>query len=847
MRGFAFILFITSLSLCQDLMGQESAADIERYVSGGDTWLSDRLMMHWNTHATDHYINLETYSKSTGKAPVPTLMMNGHRHWSCNYANPRIEDLKPRFEDSRGLWLQNVSTPDSIWEWAAIKNTGCVVSNTNTKICETALQIAKHWQDTGDERYARSAWSVLYVYMTGLIHTNVPTDISSKHSYQHLYGIQTMQAISESTLPPLTHTYEILRPWIAELENRPQAIDSIEAGFKRWADVIQQQGNKTTNWDVLQAGLILDVAVILQPNAHYKDGKGQEYYLNIFEHDDTQYQLGIEQLLLTSYNPETGIWPECPSYSLMVLENVADFVKTYRERLNLNLCDRIPIIGKAARANIEYIFPDSLILGFGDTHVEPLNQNLYDKLGIDMKTLNPSRSFYSETASWLVQRSGMDRMGSLAFAISGALGQHMHASGPSLELYGRGLRIAPDAGMGLTRYGTPNYEEYYTQFPAHNTVCINGISTYPCMTGTLPFKVLLNEERKINGNGDATVQAAEVTMAEPKTSGEQQRLVVMVSTSASTGYFIDVFRSKSSKTNTCHDYFYHNLGQDMVIYDANTEEPLQMTAVTTLAPSVTTPLKAYEYLKSGKKNATTSDLKVIYTIHPDFNFMTEKAKSYWPGDITMTQWMRGESNRTTFQCLAPATENLKLVEDLPYDVLFKKGSDLNETNTFIARQAGEAWTHPFVSVFEPASQDLPGTIKCVSWPQVTATNGAVYNNSVAILVEHKDGQCQLIVSSDSKDAIVHVMGWKFTGRLNVVALKKKADQSGYVLAADLNEDLRCDESDSIILQNHIMEIEEITDPDKLVIADTNCDGKISVADVTSILAGLADPTLQLIK
>ena len=50
-----------------------------------------------------------------------------------------------------------------------------------------------------------------------------------------------------------------------------------------------------------------------------------------------------------------------------------------------------------------------------------------------------------------------------------------------MELYGKGLPLGPDAGIGLTLYSGQDYLEYYSQFPAHNTVCVDGISAYPVM------------------------------------------------------------------------------------------------------------------------------------------------------------------------------------------------------------------------------------------------------------------------------------------------------------------------------------------------------------------------------
>lgn len=66
----------------------------------------------------------------------------------------------------------------------------------------------------------------------------------------------------------------------------------------------------------------------------------------------------------------------------------------------------------------------------------------------------------------------------------------MHANGISMELYGKGYVLGPDAGIGLYLYSGLDYAEYYSQFPSHNTVCVDGISSYPVMKSNHSFDLL---------------------------------------------------------------------------------------------------------------------------------------------------------------------------------------------------------------------------------------------------------------------------------------------------------------------------------------------------------------------
>ena len=64
----------------------------------------------------------------------------------------------------------------------------------------------------------------------------------------------------------------------------------------------------------------------------------------------------------------------------------------------------------------------------------------------------------------------------------------------------------------------------------------------------------------------------------------KQRPTAIVKTSAKGGYYIDVFRSmKMEGGDKMHDYFYHNLGQEMKVMDAATGKPLDMKPTEELA------------------------------------------------------------------------------------------------------------------------------------------------------------------------------------------------------------------------------------------------------------------------
>lgn len=60
--------------------------------------------------------------------------------------------------------------------------------------------------------------------------------------------------------------------------------------------------------------------------------------------------------------------------------------------------------------------------------------------------------FINPNVSWLVQRNGMHPRNSLMISLNGSEGNHMHANGISMELYGKGYVLGPDTGIKAFLY-----------------------------------------------------------------------------------------------------------------------------------------------------------------------------------------------------------------------------------------------------------------------------------------------------------------------------------------------------------------------------------------------------------
>lgn len=756
---------------------------VEKYSSKGPEWLTSRLQMYWKSHATDVYIRGEYYDHAGGeKAPAPTVMYTGARSHATIYRRPKLEDITPYHEDTKGMYLANTSLNGEPLEWVSISKTGRMIESINSEIMGIARDAAFLWWLTGKEEYASMAASVFDTYMTGIYYRNVPIDLNNGHQ-QTLVGMSSFEVIHEDIIKSLVPLYDFLYKYLRE--KKPEKMDIYASAFKKWADNIIANGVPHNNWNLMQARFVMDIALILENNALYADGKGREYYIDYIINQSSIRQWSLKQLAEYGYDSNTGIWAECPGYSSVVVGDYAQFVTLFDRNLGHDLIKDIPVISKAVSAMPQYLFPNMMQVGFGDTHPSYLRTDIFKymianaqqhgkkdeeehftrmlklfdpnaekvsagqgKMPIAVTSffsdkplkLNPKTeagkiddyvtpSFYAPNVSWLVQRNGMDKENSLMISLNGSDGNHMHANGIGMELYGKGLPLAPDAGIGTMGYSGLDYLEYYSQFPSHNTVCVDGISSYPVMKSNHAFKVKnLYPESGVKVPYQP-VSYSEVYFREPESYSDQTRLNGIINTSDSTGYYVDIFRSRKVEGgDKMHDYFYHNMGQVMILKAADgTDLNLQPTQELAFAGAH---LYAYSYIYDKKSAQTDKNIKAEYTINmPDKN------------DITMNMWMKGEKDREVFSALSPMTEGISRIKGMPYDI--KK----QPTLTFVARQKGEAWTRPFVSIFEPVTKSSPSVISSVEYPLVISDGQS--NSNIAVVVNLKDGRKDLILSSDT--------------------------------------------------------------------------------------------------
>ena len=751
-------------------------AKIENVMSQVDKhpdWLYSRLHMFWKTNASDVFVNGEAFAHPGGeRAAEPTVKYNGTRGFESQYNRPKLEDLVPYDDDEQGN-VTYVNKVTGKMEKTSPAKTGCNIAGVNRYIVGIARDAARIYAATGDMRYGQMAAKVFDVYMKGIAYRNVPIDLNHGHQ-QTLVGMTTFEVIHEDVINELTQMYPLIKPLVKD----DQAV--IESGFKKWAENIIANGVPHNNWNLFQADFIVKIALVLQDNQAYADGKGKQYYLDYIVNQNSIRQWSMNKLIDFGFDAKSKTWYESPGYSTTVLSSICDFANMLDEKAGIDLFKQRPILTEAVKTSAEYLFPNRMIAGFGDTHPGYLNtggidqvlkyatrhknKNLISEMNLLKNAVAPkapiseieaytSTLFYAPNVSWIAMRSGMDKQHDLMASINASLGNHQHANGISLELYGKGYVLGPDAGIGRTLYSGLDYLEYYSQMPAHNTVVVDGVSSYPVMMSQHAFKVVASypevskeqpaskklSEKKLSFQKDSELKDkityATVSFIEPETQAQQQRTTAIVKTSAKGGYYIDVFRSKKKEGgDKTHDYFYHNLGQEMKVMDATSGQPLDMKPTEELA-FAGGHLYAYSYIYDKKSAEMQNSVKTQFVT----KILDDKVVEAMDGqrEITMTMWMKKDENRTIFQALSPVNLEYERMPNQPYKV------DGQPVLTFVARQKGEAWNHPFVCVYEPSSDTEPSDIASVDYFTPSEPS------AVGIIVKLKDGTEQRIVCSEN--------------------------------------------------------------------------------------------------
>ncbi|NND06492.1 MAG: hypothetical protein HKN87_08930 [Saprospiraceae bacterium] len=742
-----------------------------------EEWMVSRLQMYWKTRATNVYVNGVDYSHADGEAPVPTVRFSGSRNTNTPYRKPELKDILPYMDDPRGLWLPNRTKKGHPFEWVEQSKTGNIIVNINREILRLGKDAAFLYWLEGDERFAKFSFDLFDTYMEGMFYREEPIDLLNGH-IQTLVGFTHFQVIHEGTLRDVAELYDFLHSYLEA--HYPNKISKYDKTIKRWTDQVIKNGVPQNNWNLHQANIILKAAMVLQDNEYYEDQKGREYYVDYILNVNSARQWSLGKFMEYGYDENNGVWNECPSYAMGVTSSLTNFIWDFNNTFNHNILPYTPVMRKAVKVLPQYLFPNGQTVAFGDSYYGPLsteavrdmiliaqkngdevleeeftsmyclfNRNREStgdrkKLDANISSLFASKpleldskyqpgnvedyitqTFYASNVSWHVQRMGTGSHGMMV-SLNGSLGNHQHSNGINMELFGKGFVQGADPGRGAN-YLQPIYLEYYSQFPAHNTVMVDGISSYTEMLSNHAFNLMTEYPKSEQKDGYySNITYADVYFLEPETLSDQSRLVSIVMTSEVTGYYIDIFRSrKQRKADKFHDYYYHNLGQNMQIMDVY-GKPMDLSPSEEMS-FAGGHLYALDYMWDKQSVRTVDDYQVEWKIDmPDGE-----------DDVFMNLWMRGMDGREVFSIKSPPNKAFRRGGDMPYDV------DKAPYLTFAARQHGEAWEHPFVSVYEPFTSTEGKSISSIDgFEDVQGSK-----EFIGLHISHRSGREDFVFSS----------------------------------------------------------------------------------------------------
>jgi hypothetical protein len=262
--------------------------------------------------------------------------------------------------------------------------------------------------------------------------------------------------------------------------------------------------------------------------------------------------------------------------------------------------------------------------------------------------------------------------------------------------------LGVDNGRGS--YQKDIHENYSRIFAAHNTVIVNGNSQGEGGWANLGINTVQLKTMEPKPTQEAVspyYSFSKTTFTDDKgdkAEAEQERTLALVRTSETTGYYVDIFRSKSALPNEYHDYLYHNIGDELLFL--NKDLTFKVDSVRYQANAKGAWRQNQEFRNPGWHFFDKVETSSVYLGDVQAQFNTGKLKD---GPIAMRLFIPGSEQREYTRVMAPHT----FEAPSPYNNL--------PTPTLVIRKKGEAWINPFVVVYEAFDGNKPnGSIQSVT-------------------------------------------------------------------------------------------------------------------------------------
>ncbi len=341
--------------------------------------------------------------------------------------------------------------------------------------------------------------------------------------------------------------------------------------------------------------------------------------------------------------------------------------------------------------------------------------------------------------------------------IGGAHYVHSHCTGITMELYGAGYIMAANAGLPntLAERREPEHENYFWRHAGNNTMIVNG-TTHGIQEGAW------NSESYLWQNTTVNVAAEPKHLDDPVSPNfsfatqflddnvndcDQQRTLSTIRTSETTGYYFDMFRSKSNTINNFHDYIYHNIGDETRISN-QLDQVLDVSPTDRYQNDIGDPVESpgWRFFENTAVTEPTEDaVKLRFKVNYNDRYM----HMFVPGGV----------EREYTKALAPPTREAR------------NGYDNKKTQVMAIRQQGEAWEKPYVVIFEPGSSNASSVTKA----EHLYNGNAIVGVKVRSEVGNKTVEDYILSLPGSNNSVTLPNGISFTGRFAVVRYEQDLD------------------------------------------------------------------------
>ena len=332
-----------------------------------------------------------------------------------------------------------------------------------------------------------------------------------------------------------------------------------------------------------------------------------------------------------------------------------------------------------------------------------------------------------------------------------------------MELYGLGEVLGVQGGE--SDRGSDFHRKYLFVYAGNNTVVVNGTShgkggwqdMAQNTTQTVALEPIIGED-PISEIFTFTQQLLDDTI----NNCLQQRTISIVRTGPATGYYLDLFRSRSNGENKFHDYIYHNIGDELQLTTCSGKTiptiPNNNYYSTDIGDERKQPgLKWFENVQTAAlreaarvRFAMTAEGKYMYAFIPKgVGFEISKAQG------------------------PPTVETVKAYLKV-------------KTPVMIIRKNGEAWNQPFIVAYEPSMNDTPS----IQSTDNLLFDGKVVGSRVISKVEGKKITDYILALDTMGKIELKEQNISFNGRFGIVRIELQNGKESVTLYIGEGKELK---------------------------------------------------------